>query len=253
MKLYKTLLSLTLLTGMQITSSYASYTVIYPLDDINFKNKDTPVETWSAGEDIISDWVYGPKTCTNWSPATNTKPVGVSFDQTADDCNVDKTRTIQHTEISNLGNKRNIGDLITESESETNQSDTRSATGIRFTHTLQIAHYFGWGTTHYYGYFAPVGSYSSFERYDPTSLTPATINGQQIEYLADQDGVTIFRTINGIGLDVLINYNITVNGKTCSFHYNDETLPVTSRILVAGCISLRELSGQTVQVDISPK
>lgn len=257
MKHYKKIQALILLTSLQMTSSYATYTITYPLNNINFINKENPeqpIETWSEGVDITSDWVYGDKACNNWEPATNIKPIGVGFQQTATDCTVEKTRTVQHTEISNLGNTRNVGELINESEIENNQSDVRNATGIRYTHTIQIAHYFGWGTTDYYGYFAPVGSYSSFEKYGPASITPSTINGQQIEYLTDQSGAaTIFRTINGSGQNDLINYAITVNGITCPFKYNDTSIPVENRILVTTCSLLKNISGQTVQVDISPK
>jgi hypothetical protein len=265
MKIYKLTPLMILLVSIQTINSSASYGLVYPLENINFINikspdepekepvEPEPVETWSQGESIITDWVYGPKTCTNWIPTVNTKPTGVSFQQSANDCTGEKTRTVQNTEISSLGNKRNIGDLITESETENNQKNTKTAYGTRFTHTMQVAHYFGWGTTHYYGYFAPIGSYASFERYDPASLSPSTINGQQIEFLTDQGGVTIFRTINGVGQATLVNYEITVNGKTCPFEYNDTSIPVENRILVARCALFNNLASQTVKVDISPK
>lgn len=112
MKQSKTITALMLLTSLQMTSSYATYTIMYPLNNVNFTNQEVPeepLETWSEGADITSDWVYGEKTCSNWTPATNTKPIGVSYQQTANDCTGEKTRTVQHTEISSLGHTRNVG------------------------------------------------------------------------------------------------------------------------------------------------
>lgn len=253
MKQYKKLSTIALLAGLAITSSYASYSIVYPISDINFTNVPKIEETWSAGEPVMSQWTYGQKECSNWLPSESTKAIGVSYQQTANDCSVEKTRSVQNTEISNLGNNRNVGELTTETETEKNLTDSRVAYGSRFTHTMQVAHYFGWSTTHYYGYFAPIGSYASFERYDSVSLSPSTINGQQIEFLSDQGGVTIFRTINGVGQATLVNYEITINGQTCPFDYNDTSVPVESRILVARCALLNTLADQTVKVDISPK
>lgn len=253
MKQYKKISSIALLASLFITSSYASYSVLYPLRDIKFTNIPKIEETWSVSEPVMSQWIYGQKECSNWIPSESTKAIGVSYQQTANNCSVEKTRSVQNTEISNLGNHRNAGELTTETEIEKNLTDTRVAYGSRFTHILQVAHYFGWGTTHYYGYFAPIGSYTSFERYDPVSLSPSTINGQQIEYLTYQNGGTIFRTVNGVGLSTLVNYEITVNGTTCPFQYNDTSIPVENRILVAQCAFFNTLSNQTVKVDISPK
>jgi len=253
MKQYKKLSTIALLASLAITSSYASYSLVYPLSDIKFTNIPKIEETWSAGEPVVSQWIFGEKECSTWAPSESTKPIGVSYQQTANDCSAEKTRNVQNTEISSLGNHRNVGELTTETETENNLTDSRVAYGSRFTHTIQVAHYFGWGTTDYYGYFAPIGSYASFERYNPVSLSPSTINGQQIEFLTDQSGVTIFRTINGVDQATLVNYQITVNGKTCPLEYNDTSIPVESRILVARCALFNTLAGQTVKVDISPR
>lgn len=40
---------------------------------------------------------------------------------------------------------------------------------------------------------------------------------------------------------------------TYPLDYNDTSIPVESRILVARCALLNTLAGQTVKVDISPK
>lgn len=145
MKNYKLTPLIMLLASLSTTGSNASYSLVYPLDNIKFTNIAVVQEQWSAGEPTISEWVMGAKDCSNWSPAASTKAIGVSYQQTANDCSVEKTRTIQNTEVSNLGNHRNVGELVTENETDTNQTDTKEAYGTRFTHTIQVAHYFGWG------------------------------------------------------------------------------------------------------------
>lgn len=146
-----------------------------------------------------------------------------------------------------------MGELVTENETDTNQTDTKEAYGTRFTHTIQVAHYFGWGTTDYHGYFTPNSTYNTFEKFNPSGLTPDTILGQTIEFLANQAGNTIFRTLNGANHAILVNYEITVNGKTCPFKYNDPNLAPENTIIIANCELFENLAGQTVKVDISPK
>lgn len=253
MNTYKLTPLMMLLASLSMTGSYANYTLVYPLDNIKFTNTPVVPEEWSDGDPIVSEWVFGEKECSNWTPAENTKAIGVSYQQTANDCSIEKTRTVQNTEVSNLGNHRNVGELVTEKESDENLTDTKTAYGTRFTHTIQVAHYYGWGTTDYYGYFGPTYDQYNFIKYGPSSITPNTIAGGQIELFAQQDNYTILRNINGVGHNTLINYEMTVNGITCPLTYNDSSLPSTNTIMIAHCPFLKGLDGQTVKVDISPK
>lgn len=253
MNAYKLTPLMMLLASLSMTGSYASYSLVYPLDNIKFTNTPVIQEEWAASNPIISEWVMGEKECSNWTPAESTKAIGVSYQQTANDCSVEKTRTIQNTEVSNLGNHRNVGDLMTETESDKNQTDTKTAYGTRFTHTIKVAHYYGWGTTDYYGYFGPTYDQYNFIKYGPSSLTPNTILGAEIELLTQQENYTILRTLNGVGHAALINYEMTVNGVTCPLTYNNTSIAIESTIMVARCPLLQSLEGQTVKVDISPK
>lgn len=175
MNTYKLTPLMMLLASLSMTGSYANYTIVYPLDNIKFTNTPVVQEEWSDGDPIVSEWVLGGKECSNWAPAENTKSIGVSYQQTSNDCSIEKTRTVQKTEVSNLGNHRNLGELVTEKESDKNLTNT------------------------------------------------------------------------------LINYEMTVNGVTCPFTYNDSSLPSTNTIMIAHCPFLKSLDGQTVKVDISPK
>lgn len=242
-----------LFTILSINTSYAAYTFVYPLDNIKFTSIPEVQEEWSKDTLIFSEWVLGTKECSNWVPAESSKAIGVSFQQTSEDCSSKKTRTVQNTEISNLGNHRNVGDLITETGSDDNQTDTKTAYGTRFTHTIKVAHYFGWGNTDYYGYFGPTYDQYNFIQDSPSSLTPNIIMGAEIEFLTQQDNNTILRTLNGVGHAALLNYEMTVNGVTCPLTYNNTSIAVESTIMVASCPFLKGLEGQTIKVDISPK
>lgn len=61
MKQYKKLSTIALLASLAITSSYASYSLVYPLSDIKFTNIPKIEETWSAGEPVVSQWIFGEK------------------------------------------------------------------------------------------------------------------------------------------------------------------------------------------------
>lgn len=88
MKKYKLTPLMMLLASLSMTGSYATYTLVYPLDNIKFTNAPVVQEEWSAGEPVLSEWVMGEKNCSNWLPAENTKAIGVSYQQTANDCSV---------------------------------------------------------------------------------------------------------------------------------------------------------------------
>jgi hypothetical protein len=91
-------------------------------------------ETWVATTPVYTSWVnsggiYG---CSNWSPATSTVTSGQTFTQTATDCEQDQTRTRQNREQETTTLVyRNVGGLITENQTLTNQNSSRSATGTK--------------------------------------------------------------------------------------------------------------------------
>lgn len=76
MKNYKLTPLIMLLASLSTTGSNASYSLVYPLDNIKFTNIAVVQEQWSAGEPTISEWVMGAKDCSNWSPAASTKHKG---------------------------------------------------------------------------------------------------------------------------------------------------------------------------------
>jgi hypothetical protein len=101
-------------------------------NQINTRNAVGTMETWVAATPVYTSWVnsggiYG---CSNWSPSPSTVPRGKTFTQTATDCEQDQTRTRQNREQETTTLVyRNVGGLITENQTLTNQNSSRSATG----------------------------------------------------------------------------------------------------------------------------
>lgn len=106
----KSILAISVLSFIGITQ--AAYTIKIPFEQaqggalpngsINFtpRTPPLPVENWQPAEALYNNWVnqgdiYG---CSNWTPATSTQPIGVIFQQTANDCKQDQTTTKQDRE-----------------------------------------------------------------------------------------------------------------------------------------------------------
>lgn len=128
------MLTSALLVSTALTAN-ASYTAIYGEKQINGDNiVFVKKGKWIKTAPSVSEWandgsVYG---CTNWAPAPNTVAVGTTFPQTANDCTVKQKRTIQNREQNDYTLVyRNIGDVVNESQTLTNQSNTRTANGTK--------------------------------------------------------------------------------------------------------------------------
>lgn len=139
----KSILAISALSFISITQ--AAYTIIIPMEqsrggalpngsiNITPRTPGLPVENWQPAEPIYGEWVnvndiYG---CSNWTPATSTQPIGVIFQQTADDCKQDQTTTKQdrEKETTTLA-YRNVGQPTTETKSIPAHS-SRQATGTK--------------------------------------------------------------------------------------------------------------------------
>jgi Leu/Phe-tRNA-protein transferase len=91
------------------------------------------LETWAATTSTYSAWANTAGkvqySCTNWSPAGSTKTAASVFTQTATDCKTDQTRTRQDREMESTTKAiRNKGSVVTEKQTLTAQSATRSYT-----------------------------------------------------------------------------------------------------------------------------
>lgn len=70
--------------------------------------------------------------CSNWTPLETTVDVGVSFPQTATNCQQNQTRTVQNREQNDYSHEyKNVGDLITENKTLSGQSSQRTAIGTK--------------------------------------------------------------------------------------------------------------------------
>lgn len=89
-------------------------------------------ETWIPTTPSYGTWtnsgaVYG---CTNWTPAASTGLVGTTVNQTATNCSVNQTRTVQAREIeTTIGTIRNVGSTTNESTVATGQTGYQSVAG----------------------------------------------------------------------------------------------------------------------------
>lgn len=123
------------------------------------RNSVGTMENWISTTPIYTSWInngslYG---CTNWSPATSTVTSGQTFTQTATDCKQDQTRTRQDREQETTTLAiRDAGSLVTENQTLTNQSNTRTATG-----TKVVTCQYNYGSPEYY-----VARWSANGKYD---------------------------------------------------------------------------------------
>ncbi len=102
------------------------------LGQVNTRTAVGTLETWISAEPLYSEWINSGTLydCNNWSPDPSTVNYGVSFTQTATDCKQNQTRTRQNREQESVTLEyRNVGNLITETNTLTSQTNTRTSTG----------------------------------------------------------------------------------------------------------------------------
>lgn len=112
--------------------SFASYQVVFPNQQVNFKN--IPSETFTPTDPLVSNWanVGSLYDCSNYTPEASDVDIGVIFTQTTDNCKIDQERTIQQRQLSSITHAvSNVGEAIVERQVVTNQSNSRNATGTR--------------------------------------------------------------------------------------------------------------------------
>ena len=149
---------LTSLTALAISTAQAGFIIKIPLEqtqggalpdgsiNITHRTPGLPVENWQPAEPLYGEWVnvndiYG---CSNWTPATSTQPIGVIFQQTADDCKQDQTTTKQEREKETTTLAyRNLGQPTTETKSIVTYS-SRQATGTKETWVTTTPTYTEW-------------------------------------------------------------------------------------------------------------
>lgn len=111
----------------------AEYLVQYGQNQISGDNiKFVTTAKWLSAEPFISEWVNdgGVFACSVWSPLPNTVGYGTVFQQSANDCQQKQTRNIQQREQNNITHEyRNSGNASLETQTLTNQHQTRSSTG----------------------------------------------------------------------------------------------------------------------------
>jgi hypothetical protein len=128
------MLTSALLASTALTAN-ASYTAIYGEKQINGDNITFVKKgKWIKASPEISAWadVGSPSGCSGWTPDPSTMAIGITFDQTASDCEQEQSRTVQNREQNNYTLAfRPIGNPINESQTLTNQTITRSANGTK--------------------------------------------------------------------------------------------------------------------------
>lgn len=171
-------------------------------------------ETWAATTPTYTAWTNSGSVtgCSNWSPATSTVTVGQSFTQTATDCQQAQTRSRQDREQeSTTGAFRNVGSVVTESQSIT-ASSTRTATGTKETWVATTPTYTTWINS---------GSVTGCSNWTPdtstvaygTSFTQTATNCQQTQTRSRQDREqeTTTGSVRNAGSAVTESQNITAS------------------------------------------
>lgn len=93
--------------------SFASYQVVFPNQQVNFKNISP--ETFTPTDPLVSDWanIGSLYECSNYTPDASDFDTGVVFTQTTDNCKIDQERTIQQRQISSVTHAvSNVGDAV---------------------------------------------------------------------------------------------------------------------------------------------
>jgi len=92
-------LPLSILASIICLKSFASYTVIYPVKFVNFKE----VVKWEITDSLYSDWINtgAPINCKNQYPLENTVPVNQIYEKTISQCDMTQERTVTKQLIRN--------------------------------------------------------------------------------------------------------------------------------------------------------
>lgn len=88
-------------------------------------------DEWVTATPLYGNWIVTNNLydCTNWSPTGSSKTATETFTQTANDCKIDRQRTVQNREQETTTLEyRNVGSQTTEDGTLINQSTTRSYT-----------------------------------------------------------------------------------------------------------------------------
>jgi len=122
LKQFSLMLTLTTL----FTLSSAEYQAI-----IGTANHNIKFVQWEVTSPINGSWVNSdnPYDCSNWAPATTTKPIGEQFTQTATDCKQKQDRQVQLRSKDKISGQIKITGNTTETQIINNQTNTRLATG----------------------------------------------------------------------------------------------------------------------------
>jgi hypothetical protein len=235
-----------LLAMASISTAYASYQVVFPLHDIQFKNQT--VEIFTPTDPAIGEWTNASSLydCKDYMPNPSEYSYGVNFTQTSNNCKRDQERTIQNRQVSSITNQvSNVGVASIEKKTLVNQTDNKEATGIRYTHTMTVGS-FNYGSTYYYGYFSD--SYKSqyfngFVTSTDGTLSPSTFRGVSIDHLIESDINISMRVIPDITGKPPV---MTVNGKSCTL-----VGPNVFTAYDGSCnFNLKNFVGQTIYIDL---
>lgn len=122
-----------LLASLISGQSFAEYQVMYNQNQIGGDNiKFVSNAKWIPATPFISGWGNdgSPSGCSNWSPLENTVAYGVSFQQTATNCQQNQKRTIQNREQNDISHAyRDVGVAIVEKQTLNGQSSSRTSVG----------------------------------------------------------------------------------------------------------------------------
>ncbi len=225
----------------------SEYTIKIPLDP-SIQLIATP-EIWTPSQTEYSEWLENGTAynCSSWSSDASQYSTGVKFNKTAE-CKINQVRTVTNYEVSNKGNKRQVGDSVEEVQVvdiEKNEEDI----GTRFTHILEIGDYLTYGAP-YSGYFSSnyVGNAGpNIIVYRGASLSNPSYKGYAIDHIFEgkENGYISMRLLPE-------NYNtgftpkMTIDGVTCQLYG-----PQTYSAYNGSCnFNLKDKIGQTVKIDI---
>ena len=112
---------------------FAEYQVQYGQNQIDGNNiRFISHAKWVPAVPFISGWSNdgSPSGCSNWSPLENTVAYGVSFQQTATNCQQIQKRTIQNREQNDTSHEyRDVGVATVETQTLNGQSSSRTSVG----------------------------------------------------------------------------------------------------------------------------
>ena len=220
----KSILAISALSFIGITQ--AAYTIIIPMEqskggalpngsiNITPRTPSLPVENWKPAEPIYGEWVnandiYG---CSNWTPATSTQPIGVIFQQTADDCKQDQTTTKQDREKETTTLVyRNVGQPTTETKSIPAHS-SRQATGTKEDWQPAEAIYSEWANEGgIYGCSNWTPSVSTMLKDEPFNQSATDCKQDQTRTIQDREQETTTMAYRNVGSPVITKNTITAN------------------------------------------